>query len=35
MAAWAVVGAALAAGWWSRPERYSERTELPGSDPLG
>jgi hypothetical protein len=35
MAAWAVVGAALAAGWWSRPERYTERTELPGSDPLG
>jgi hypothetical protein len=35
MAAWAVVGAALAAGWWSRPERYNERTELPGSDPLG
>jgi hypothetical protein len=35
MVAWAVVGAALAASWWSRPERYSERTELPGSDPLG
>jgi hypothetical protein len=35
MAAWGLVGAALAAGWWARPERYAERTELPGSDPLG
>lgn len=35
MLAWGTVGAALAAGWWSRPERYADRTELPGSDPLG
>jgi hypothetical protein len=33
--AWGVVGAVLAAGWWARPERYADRTELPGSDPLG
>jgi hypothetical protein len=33
--AWGVVGAVLAAGWWARPERYADRTELPGPDPLG
>jgi hypothetical protein len=33
--AWGVVGSVLAAGWWARPERYADRTELPGSDPLG
>jgi hypothetical protein len=33
--AWGTVGAVLAAGWWARPERYADRTELPGSDPLG
>ena len=27
--AWAVVGAALAAGWWARPGRRVERTDLP------
>jgi hypothetical protein len=27
--AWGVVGAALAAGWWARPGRRVERTELP------
>ena len=27
--AWGVVGAALAAGWWARPGRGVERTELP------
>jgi hypothetical protein len=30
MVAWGVVGAALAAGWWARPRRRVERTELPG-----
>ena len=35
LVAWGVVGAALAAGWWARPERDADRTELPGSDPLG
>jgi hypothetical protein len=29
MAAWGVVGAALAAGWWSRPGRGVQRTDLP------
>jgi hypothetical protein len=29
MAAWGVVGAALAAGWWARPGRQVERTDLP------
>jgi hypothetical protein len=30
MAAWGVVGAALAAGWWARPgRRRVERTDLP------
>ncbi len=33
--AWGMVGAVLAAGWWARPERYADRAELPGSDPLG
>ncbi|HEY2960326.1 MAG TPA: hypothetical protein VGM21_19295 [Actinomycetota bacterium] len=35
LVAWGVVGAVLAAGWWARPERYADRSELPGSDPLG
>jgi hypothetical protein len=29
MLAWGVVGAALAAGWWARPSRRVQRTELP------
>jgi hypothetical protein len=29
MVAWGVVGAALAAGWWARPGRRVERTDLP------
>jgi MFS family permease len=29
MAAWGAVGAALAAGWWARPGRRVERTDLP------
>ena len=29
MAAWGVVGAALAAGWWARPGRGVQRTDLP------
>jgi hypothetical protein len=29
MIAWGVVGAALAAGWWARPGRQIERTDLP------
>jgi hypothetical protein len=29
MAAWGVVGAALAAGWWARPSRRVQRTDLP------
>ncbi|HYN18161.1 MAG TPA: hypothetical protein VEY96_08760, partial [Actinomycetes bacterium] len=29
MVAWGVVGAALAAGWWARPDRNVQRTELP------
>jgi hypothetical protein len=29
MVAWGVVGAALAAGWWARPARRVERTDLP------
>jgi hypothetical protein len=29
MVAWGVVGAALAAGWWARPTRRVERTDLP------
>ena len=36
LVAWGVVGAALAAGWWARPGRRVERTDLPfGGDPLG
>ena len=31
--AWGVVGAALAAGWWARPGRRVERTELPLAPP--
>jgi hypothetical protein len=27
--AWGVIGAALAAGWWARPARRVERTDLP------
>ena len=34
LVAWGVVGAALAAGWWARPGRQVERTELP-LGPLG
>ncbi|HEX3202075.1 MAG TPA: hypothetical protein VHW42_09100 [Actinomycetes bacterium] len=35
MVAWGVVGAALAAGWWARPGRQVERTDLPlGRGPL-
>jgi len=33
MLAWGVVGAALAAGWWARPGRRVERTELPLAPP--
>jgi len=29
MVAWGVVGAVLAAGWWARPGRQVERTDLP------
>jgi hypothetical protein len=29
LAAWGLVGAALAAGWWARPSRRVERTALP------
>ncbi|MDP9206940.1 MAG: hypothetical protein M3O65_00275 [Actinomycetota bacterium] len=29
MVAWGVVGAALAAGWWARPGRQVEHTDLP------
>ena len=29
MVAWGAVGAALAAGWWARPGRRVERTDLP------
>ena len=36
MVAWGAVGAALAAGWWARPGRRVERTDLPlGAGPLG
>jgi len=36
LVAWGVVGAALAAGWWARPGRRVERTDLPlGRGPLG
>jgi MFS family permease len=33
MVAWGVVGAALAAGWWARPGRQVERTDLPMAPP--
>jgi len=33
MVAWGVVGAALAAGWWARPGRRVERTDLPLGPP--
>ena len=29
MVAWGAIGAALAAGWWARPGRRVERTDLP------
>ena len=29
MVAWGVVGAALAAGWWARPGRLVQRSDLP------
>jgi hypothetical protein len=29
LVAWGMVGAALAAGWWARPRRRVQRTELP------
>jgi hypothetical protein len=32
LAAWGAVGAALAAGWWARPPRGVQRTDLPGLD---
>jgi hypothetical protein len=35
MVAWGVVGAALAAGWWARPGRRVERTDLPAPLPIG
>ena len=36
LVAWGVVGSALAAGWWARPGRRVERTDLPlGRGPLG
>jgi hypothetical protein len=33
MVAWGAVGAALAAGWWARPGRRVERTDLPLAGP--
>jgi MFS family permease len=33
LVAWGVVGAALAAGWWARPPRRVERTDLPLAAP--
>jgi hypothetical protein len=33
LVAWGLVGAMLAAGWWSRPARWTERNELPGPEP--
>jgi hypothetical protein len=35
MVAWGVVGAALAAGWWARPGRGVQRTDLPPPLPAG
>jgi hypothetical protein len=35
LVAWGVVGSALAAGWWARPGRQVQRTDLPlPADPL-
>jgi hypothetical protein len=33
LVAWGAVGAALAAGWWARPARRVQRTDLPGPGP--
>ena len=33
MVAWGVVGAALAAGWWARPARRVQRSDLPLGPP--
>jgi hypothetical protein len=33
LVAWGVIGAALAAGWWARPARLVERTDLPLARP--
>jgi hypothetical protein len=33
LVAWGVVGAALAAGWWARPARRVDRTDLPLAGP--
>ena len=35
MVAWGAVGAAQAAGWWARPGRQVERTDLPMAPDLG
>jgi len=35
LVAWGLVGSILAAGWWSRPARWTERSELPGPEPPG
>jgi hypothetical protein len=35
LVAWGVVGSALAAGWWARPRRRVERTDLPLGPPVG
>jgi hypothetical protein len=32
LAAWGAVGAALAAGWWARPTRRVQHTDLPAFD---
>jgi hypothetical protein len=32
LAAWGAVGAALAAGWWARPPRRVQRSDLPALD---
>jgi hypothetical protein len=33
LVAWGMIGAALAAGWWARPARRVERTDLPLARP--
>jgi hypothetical protein len=33
LAAWGAVGAILAAGWWARPSRQVQQTDLPVFDP--